>query len=182
MPGLLYRSDADGLNFEEGPQIFHDNMRHLALRVSDDGLDVVYSRVGDAPERLLHSKIALEGDWRDWKPMEPKDLLRPQEDWEGVHCPIEPSLFGPADEPKHQLRDPAFFEEAGKTWLLCSVAGEAGMLVNPNDPNDIASAVLKLLTDVGLHEKKRQQGFKQVAKFSWEKAACKTFEVFEKTL
>jgi hypothetical protein len=129
MPGVLYRSDCGGLSFEEGPQIFHDNMRHLALRIRDDRLDVVYSRVGDTPERLFHSKIPLQGDWRNWKPTEPCDLLRPQEDWEGGNCPIEPSLFGPADKPKHQLRDPAFFEEDGKTWLLYSVAGEAGIAI-----------------------------------------------------
>jgi hypothetical protein len=104
-------------------------MRHLAVRIHDDGLDVVYSRVGDAPERLLYTKILFQGDFRNWKPTEPRDLLRPQEDWEGVKCPIDPSLFGPADEPKHQLRDPAFFEENGKTRLLYSVAGEAGIVI-----------------------------------------------------
>jgi hypothetical protein len=47
----------------------------------------------------------------------------------GGNCPIEPSLFGPADEPKRRLRDPAFFNEDGKTWLLYSVAGEAGIAI-----------------------------------------------------
>ncbi len=65
---------------------------------------------------------------------------------------------------------------------LPEVAGEAGLLVNPNDPEEIASAVLKLLTDRDFREHKRQQGFKQVENFSWEKAASKTLEIFNHML
>ena len=63
---------------------------------------------------------------------------------------------------------------------LPEVGGEAALLVNPNDPEEIASAVLKLLDDRSFRDDKRQQGFNQVEKFSWEEAATETLEVFEK--
>lgn len=63
---------------------------------------------------------------------------------------------------------------------LPEVAGEAAMLVDPNDPQEIASSVLALLTDRDLRDKKRQQGLKQVEEFSWEEAARKTLDIFEK--
>ena len=65
---------------------------------------------------------------------------------------------------------------------LPEVAGEAGLLVNPDNPEAIASAVLRFLKDNQLREKKRRQGFEQVAKFSWTYAARKTLEVFEKVI
>lgn len=63
---------------------------------------------------------------------------------------------------------------------LPEVAGEAGLLVDPTDPEEIASSVFKLLTDDDFRDKKRQQGLKQVEKFSWEEAARMTLDIFEK--
>ena len=62
---------------------------------------------------------------------------------------------------------------------LPEVAGEAALLVDPNDHEEIASAVLKLLDDKDFRDKKRQQGLKQVEKFSWEEAARMTLDVFK---
>ena len=65
MPGVLYRS-FDGLSgFEEGPSLFQPEMRHSAVTVRDNTLHVFWTRVGDAPESILHSMIDLEGDWTD---------------------------------------------------------------------------------------------------------------------
>lgn len=62
---------------------------------------------------------------------------------------------------------------------LPEVAGEAGLLVDPNDSEEIATSVLALLTDKDFREKKRQQGLKQVEKFSWEKAAKETLDILK---
>jgi glycosyltransferase involved in cell wall biosynthesis len=68
------------------------------------------------------------------------------------------------------------------TGSLPEVGGEAALLVDPNDHEEIASAVLKILSDKTFRAKKRQQGFNQVEKFSWENAARMTLKVFNKTL
>lgn len=63
MPGQFYRS-GDGLSgFEEGPRLFEAKMRHAALLKRDDTLYVFWTRVGDAPERILVSTIVLALDW-----------------------------------------------------------------------------------------------------------------------
>lgn len=128
MPGILFRS-ADGLGgFERGPAIFEPAQRHTALLLRDGILHVFWTRVGDAPERILHSRVPLRGDWRDWRPEgEPAELLRPEAPWEGAGLPLVPSVRGAVNAPVNQLRDPAVFEEDGRLWLLYAVQGEAGI-------------------------------------------------------
>ncbi len=140
MPGKLYRS-ADGVSgWEEGPQIFpaecrqivdgeetHCGMRHSAVRLKGSELQVFYSNRCDKPERILMASVRLSDDWTDWRPSEPVEVLAPEEDYEGVNEPHVASRGGAIHQPAWQLRDPAIFEEAGKTYLLYSVAGEHGI-------------------------------------------------------
>lgn len=125
MPGLIRRS-LDGLTaFERGPQLFEPEMRHSAVACRGDILDVFWSRVGDAPESILHSQIDLTGDWMQWHESEPVLVLSPEHPWEGAHLTAEPSQRGAIDTPVNQLRDPAVFTEDGRTYLLYSAAGES---------------------------------------------------------
>lgn len=129
MPGIFYRSK-DGLsNFEQGPKLFKDNMRHTALKLDSCTLLVFYTNVGDCPERILLSTIDLIPDWRQWKASEPVTVLEPETEWEGANLPLEHSVRGWAPEPVRQLRDPAIFQEDGRTYLLYSVAGERGIAI-----------------------------------------------------
>lgn len=129
MPGQLYRS-ADGLSgFEEGPRLFGPDMRHAALRLRGDTLQVFYTQVGEAPERILLSTIDLSSDWTDWKNTEPVEVLRPERPWEGADAPLEPSLRSVAYGHQNQLRDPAIYEEDRHSYLLYAVAGERGIAI-----------------------------------------------------
>lgn len=127
MPGYLYRSRDGMTGFEEGQQLFNDDMRHSALLVRDNTLYVFWTQAGHAPERILLSKIEMVGDWQNWEASEAVEVLRPQTDWEGGNLPIAPSARGHVDERVNQLRDPAIFMEDGETYLLYSVAGESGI-------------------------------------------------------
>ena len=129
MPGVFYRS-ADGLSgFEEGPTLFSEDMRHSAVMIKDGKLLVFYTMVGDNPERILLSEIELLPDWMSWSATEPVTVLEPEFDWEGVDLPLEPSVRGTIMELVRQLRDPAIFEEDGRTYLLYSIAGESGIAI-----------------------------------------------------
>lgn len=101
--------------------------RHVAVRIIGDRLQVFLSRIADAPEHLMVSTIELSGDWKTWKASAPQSLLKPEKEYEGASLPIEPSRPGAVNTRVHQLRDPAIFEERGRTWLLYSVAGESGI-------------------------------------------------------
>jgi len=125
MPGIFYRS-RDGLtDFEPGPRLFDTDMRHSALRHDGSTLLVFWTRVGDAPERILCSQVSLTGDWSTWQASEPVEVLRPTESWEGSDLPVEPSRRGEAHGRVHQLRDPAIFEDDGRSYLLYAGAGES---------------------------------------------------------
>ena len=127
MPGVLYRS-RDGLTrFEEGPHLFHPDMRHSAVLQRASQLFVFWTARRDAPERIWLSTIDTTGDWMSWRESEPIEVMRPFRVWEGANLPIEPSRGGSIDEPVNQLRDPAIFEEEGRVYLLYAVAGERGI-------------------------------------------------------
>lgn len=127
MPGYLYRS-RDGMSgFEEGPQLFNDDMRHSALLIMNNTLHVFWTQVGHAPERIFLTRIEMAGDWHSWQASEAVEVLRPETDWEGADLPVAPSARGHIDERVNQLRDPAIFIEDGETYLLYSVAGESGI-------------------------------------------------------
>ncbi len=129
MPGQMYRS-RDGLSgFEEGPLLFNPNMRHAALLVRGDTLYVFWTQVGDTPERILLSTIDLSPPWEAWKESAPVELLRPERSWEGADAPLEPSVRSVAYGRVNQLRDPAIFEEDGRSFLLYAVAGESGIAI-----------------------------------------------------
>lgn len=129
MPGIFYRSK-DGLSsFEQGPKLFTENMRHAAVKLDGNTLLVFYTNVGDCPERILLSTIDLTPDWKQWKASEPVTVLEPETEWEGATLPLEHSVRGWAPTPVRQLRDPAIFQEKGRTYLLYSVAGEHGIAI-----------------------------------------------------
>lgn len=131
--GRFLRS-RDGLSpFEEGPNPFRFEhgltLRHAGVQVRGDVLRVFYSRIGDAPERILLSEMRLTTDWRRWMASPPATVLHSQEQYEGADLPVRPSQGGLAIGRVHELRDPAVYEENGRTFLLYSVAGESGVAV-----------------------------------------------------
>jgi hypothetical protein len=129
MPGTLSRSP-DGLGgFEQGPTLFNPNMRHAAVLQRNGALWVFWTQVGDAPERILLSRIALSGDWHGWRDEPPVEVMRPEFGWEGAAAPILPSVRSTAYGVVNQLRDPAIHEEDGVTYLLYAVGGEAGIAI-----------------------------------------------------
>ncbi|MFL7790601.1 MAG: glycosyltransferase family 4 protein [Anaerolineae bacterium] len=65
---------------------------------------------------------------------------------------------------------------------LPEVVGEAGLLVNPDDPEDIAQALARVLTEEPLRARMREQGLAQAARFTWDKAARETLAVYGEVL
>ena len=87
---------------------------------------------GDAPERILRSRVSIAGPWeRRCEIGEPVEVLRPEHAHEGPDEPCVSSIRGAVDEPVNQLRDPCLFCDPGDGtwWLFCAVAGESGIAV-----------------------------------------------------
>lgn len=127
--GALFRSTNGRSVFEKGPTLFSPNMRHSAVTARDGRLLVFYSIIGENPERIVLSEIELTDDWMSWSETDPVTVLEPELEWEGANLPLQPSMGGYIMERVRQLRDPALFEEEGRTYLLYSVAGESGIAI-----------------------------------------------------
>ncbi|HRW08467.1 MAG TPA: glycosyltransferase family 1 protein [Caldilineaceae bacterium] len=65
---------------------------------------------------------------------------------------------------------------------LPEVVSDAALLVNPNDTEEIAVAMHRLLTDQDLHKELRDKGLKRAGCFSWELAARSTMDVYRRVV
>ena len=105
------------------------------------------------------------------------------------------------DEDLHQLFvgaschvHPAFYEGFGlspleamacgtptivsNTSSMPEVVGDAGLIVDPSDWEEIAVAIHRLLTDDELHQELCQKGLQRASVFSWSRAAAETLDVY----
>ena len=87
--GSFYHSE-DGMQpFKKGVLIL-PKARHTAVSLDGDNLVVFYSQKGDTPERILSCEVNLsEGTWKSWKASAPKEILKPEMDYEGVNLRVD---------------------------------------------------------------------------------------------
>lgn len=137
--GYLYRARQPEGPFERGPALFEGAplcprqegtqiLRHLAvMREEDDVLHVFYTRIGDAPEVILHIRAHLTDDWHHWRVDDPQVLMRPELAWEGGHLPVVTSRPGVTYQPENALRDPHVFRDHdGRVYMTyCGGAEQA---------------------------------------------------------
>ncbi|KYG65375.1 hypothetical protein AZI87_12560 [Bdellovibrio bacteriovorus] len=66
--------------------------------------------------------------------------------------------------------------------VLEEISGDAASLVDPGSPTEMAAALSRVLTDQAYREALIQKGLKQAPRFTWEKCAQDTVEVYKKVL
>lgn len=64
------------------------------------------------------------------------------------------------------------------TTALPEVAGDAALLVNPEDTDELADAMVRVLNDSSLRAALREKGFRRAKQFTWERAARQTLAVY----
>lgn len=64
------------------------------------------------------------------------------------------------------------------TSSLPEVVGEAGLLFDPLNPDEIAASIQRVLENPGLRVELRQRGLARAAQFTWERVAEKTMAVY----
>ncbi len=93
---------------------------------------------------------------------------------------------------------PSFYEGFGLTALeamacgtptivsnrssLPEVVGDAGQLVNPDDPDDIAHTIRRVLLDSDLHRGMRSAGLARAATFTWQRTAETALAVYREAV
>lgn len=65
---------------------------------------------------------------------------------------------------------------------LPEVAGEAARFFDPRSPEEIRRAVLEVFRDRSLRCRLREAGLRRAAEFSWERAAERTLEAYQRAL
>ncbi len=64
------------------------------------------------------------------------------------------------------------------TSSLPEVAGDAALLINPDEPMQLAEAILKLITDSELRQEFIEKGKERAKTFSWERTATETLKAY----
>lgn len=65
---------------------------------------------------------------------------------------------------------------------LPEIGQEAALYVNPEDPADILKKCELLYNDPNLRSEYREKGFKQTAKFSWQRVSSETLDIYRSAL
>lgn len=60
------------------------------------------------------------------------------------------------------------------------VVGDAGIMVDPYNVDEIAAGLYKVLTDTALRERMRSRGLQRAEMFSWAKAARQTLNIYNR--
>ena len=63
---------------------------------------------------------------------------------------------------------------------LPEIVGNAGILIDPDKPDEIFQAIKEVLLNRELREKLREKGLEQAKKFSWLKTAKEFLEIIGK--
>jgi glycosyltransferase involved in cell wall biosynthesis len=62
---------------------------------------------------------------------------------------------------------------------LPEVVGDAGLLIDPHDVDELTVAMWRILNDDELRGELQDKGVRQAERFSWERAARETQAIYE---
>ena len=96
----------------------------------------------------------------------------------GARCHVHPAFyegFGLSPLEAMACGTPTI---VGNTSSMPEVVGDAALIVDPADSEEIAIAMHRLLTDDELHGELRQKGLQRASVFSWSRAAAETLAVY----
>ncbi|MDO8672063.1 MAG: glycosyltransferase family 1 protein [Dehalococcoidia bacterium] len=98
--------------------------------------------------------------------------------YRGAELFVFPSLYEGFGLPVLEAMKSGVPVIASQTSSLPEIVGDAGILVNPYDVNEMAMAIQFTLTNDSLREELRQKSLDQAQKFSWERTARETLQIY----
>lgn len=98
--------------------------------------------------------------------------------YSGATCFIYPSYFEGFGLPPLEAMKCGVPVIVGNRTSLPEVVGDAGLLVDPFDVNDIASAIARLIDNSDLRSKLRVKGLKRAETFTWRETAERTLQTY----
>ncbi|HYJ46045.1 MAG TPA: glycosyltransferase family 1 protein, partial [Pyrinomonadaceae bacterium] len=99
--------------------------------------------------------------------------------YSGALCFIYPSYFEGFGLPPLEAMQCGVPVIAGDRTSLPEVVGPAGLLVDPFDPEALASGLARMIDDAGLRARLRARGIERARRFSWHETARLTLKIYE---
>lgn len=102
--------------------------------------------------------------------------------YKGSTCLVFPSFYEASPLPPLEAMACGCPVIVSNIPALQERCGDAALYCDPNDPQDIADKIIRLLENKELRKTIIQKGFLRVKKYSWVKSAWQTFSIMEKIL
>ena len=102
--------------------------------------------------------------------------------YSGAKCFVYPSFFEGFGLPPLEAMKCGVPVIAGNRTSLVEVVGDAGLLVNPLDPDEIAASLSRVLNNSDLREVLRVKGLNRSELFNWKETAKRTLEVYQRAV
>jgi len=96
----------------------------------------------------------------------------------GARCFLYPSLHEGYGFPPLEAMACGTPVVTSATSSLPEVVGDAGLLVDPRDPEAVAGAVERLLGDDELHASLRRKGLERASSYTWDRCAAATVAAY----
>jgi glycosyltransferase involved in cell wall biosynthesis len=102
--------------------------------------------------------------------------------YSGATCFVYPSFYEGFGLPPLEAMQCGVPVITSNTSSLPEVVGDAAILIDPTDQDQLCQAMLTLLGDEKLREILKQKGLKRAQQFSWKKCADQTTEIYKKVI
>jgi len=99
--------------------------------------------------------------------------------YSGAACFVLPSLYEGFGFPPLEAMACGCSVIVSNAAALPEVAGDAAVIVDPRDPQALARAIDKILTDDTARRELVERGLRRAREFSWERAARETLAVYQ---
>lgn len=150
--------------------VLRERHEELSLVLAGEAADIGYWREVIAETRRLglsHALIHL--------PQVPRDDLI--EIYNGARAFVHPSLAETCSFPLLEAMALGVPIAAARASALPEIAGDAAVYFDPDDENDMAEVIDRLLSDEQLRDELKSRAVSRATKFSWEETGSRTLEV-----
>lgn len=96
----------------------------------------------------------------------------------GARCHVHPAFYEGFGLPPLEAMACGTPTIVGNSSSMPEVVGDAALIVDPSDWEEIAVAIHRLLRDDQLHQELREKGLQRASVFSWSRAAAETLAVY----
>ena len=143
------------------------------VKVGEAGRDPRFrqSTLAKVRELGLEGEVLFVGHLRD-------DRLA--EYYSGALCMVYPSLYEGFGFPPLEAMACGCPVAASRTTSIPEVVGDAGLLFDPRNVEEMTDAIRRIISDEELRKKLVEQGLERSKKFTWQRAAERTWQLYRR--